>query len=189
MLAVGEITLDDRDVGLVAEEAAEQPIEERGEARDPGGEQDAAGLGLPPSLAERHDPVRLLRQVIERAQQQHGVGARVRPLEPPRVADARTRELAPGLAARSNARLIDMHRARIDQVHLVAERGEPARVDTRTAADVEHGAPRRQMAQDDLLGTRELDLAGAAQEASRLTGLPVVRDDLGREWLGIHGPP
>jgi len=127
--------------------------------------------------------------VVERAKQQHGLDAGVGVVEAPRVADARARERPRRLTRGRGPRLVDMERARVHQVHLVAQPGEPARVRARAAADVEHDvAARRQVAQDDLLRARQLEPARALEESRRLGGPGVVRHDLGRERLACHRP-
>jgi len=58
----------------------------------------------------------------------------------------------------------------LDESDAVAARGEPAGIDPRSTAHVEHGAGRRrQVAQDDLLRAGELDEAVAAGQTPGLT--------------------
>ena len=68
-----------------------------------------------------------------------------------------------------------MERHGIDQMDAVAQGGEPAGVDPGAAAHVEDGARRRrEVAENDLLGARELDDAVATEEAFGLATLVVV---------------
>jgi len=186
---VVQVALDDRDERRVTEESLEHAGEERGEARDAGREDEPAGLEHPTRLDERREPVGALGQVIERAQEQHGVHARVGLVEPARVADARAGDRVVRLTRRGPARVLDVLREGVHQVDLVAERREPARVHAGAPAHVEHDLPcGREPVQDELLGAREFDLPVAAEEAARLSARRVVREDLGRKGLGVHRP-
>ena len=66
----------------------------------------------------------------------------------------------------------------------IAQGGEPAGIDPGAAAHVEDGARRgREVAEDDLLGARELDDTVATEEALGLATLVVVGLRLARDRL------
>ncbi len=62
----------------IVDQAVEEAVEERGEARDDGGDDHAAGAHDACGLAQRLHAVHALGQVVERAEEQHGIGARRR---------------------------------------------------------------------------------------------------------------
>ena len=86
----------------------------------------AAATSAPPGLRTLRAspqgvyPIAPLRQVIERAQQQHGIHATVAFVEPPRVAQPAGGQRGLGLARRGRARLFDVERRGIDERHAIA---------------------------------------------------------------------
>ena len=151
MLAGPQIVRHDRRGGRISQEAPGESAEERREARNPHGEDQAATTENPPRLAQRHDPFAALREVIERAHQQHGVDAGVGHVEPARIAEPDAGEGTLGLARGGLARLLDVQRRGVDQMHAVTTTREPARVGARAAAHVEDDPRRRrEVAQEQL---------------------------------------
>src|SRR5262249_31913757 len=72
VLAVREVALDDgRERGIVEDAAGAQAVEQRGEARDAGGEDGPARPQHAAGLAPGAQPLLALRQVIERAEKEH----------------------------------------------------------------------------------------------------------------------
>jgi hypothetical protein len=114
--AVLEIALDRR-LEAVQLQQATQAVDRRRVARDHRRGHEPARLDHTTRLGQRGDAVRALVQGVERAEQQHGVETLVLERQLPRVADQRAREPEPG-------GLLDVPGDRIDQVHLVAARGQ-----------------------------------------------------------------
>ena len=179
--AVGQIALDDQRELRVGQQAARQPVEHRGEARDRRRDQQSAGLQHPMRLAQRRATFVTRGQVVQRSQQQHRVGRAVPAFQLARIPHRNAGERVLGLRLRCALGLGDVQRDRIDQVHLVSERGQPAGVHPGAAADVQHHLRgRRQEAFDDLLGARQLQGSRALGQPLGLGDLLVVREDLGR---------
>lgn len=125
-------------------------------------------------FAQRRQPVLALEQVIERAEQQHPVLASIRLPEVARV---------PDLAGHAITRLClsDVPFDRIDNVHPVALRRQPLRMNTRGSAQIQHrGGRRRKVASDELLGPNPLKdaLSAAAQTIVLIKALGVERGDV-----------
>jgi hypothetical protein len=73
MLAFGDVAFDQRLEGGVGEQAAQDPVQRRGEARDADGGEEAAGTQDAQRLGERALAVAGLGEVVERAEQEDGV--------------------------------------------------------------------------------------------------------------------
>src|SRR4029079_11981888 len=67
------------------------------------------------------------------------------------------------------ARLLDVTRREVDEVRLVAAAGQPARVDARASADVQHARGRRgKVPLEDVLRPRELDVPRPREQPTPL---------------------
>ena len=149
--AVLEVALD-RGLEAVLLQQAPQPVDRRRVARDHRRGDEPARLDHAARLGQRGDAVGALVQVVERAEQQHGVEALVLERQLARVADQRAREPEP-------RGLLDVAGDRIHQVHLVAALGQRRRVDPGPAADVgDRRGRRRQQALEQRLRADELEL-------------------------------
>ncbi|WTP05121.1 hypothetical protein OG719_26065 [Microbispora hainanensis] len=100
-------------------------------AADRGGGHQPAGAHHAARLGQGGDPVGAVGQVIERAQQQDRVGARVRQGQVACVAQPRGH-------ARQGPGPLDVERDRVEQFDLVAVGDQPLGVHPGAAADVEH---------------------------------------------------
>ena len=87
VLAVGEVALDDRLEAGLEQEALRDAVEGRGEARDGGGGEQAAGAQRAPGLVQSAGAVGRVGEVVERPEQEDDVGAAVLDRQLPRVAD------------------------------------------------------------------------------------------------------
>jgi hypothetical protein len=108
------------------------------------------------SLRERADAVRTARQVVQRAEQQHGIDDVVGQVERTGVRQARL-DLDAGRPRRC-VRLLDVERDQVAVVDPVSTLREPDGVSAGPAANVGDGRRRRrQMPPEDLLRAQELD--------------------------------
>jgi hypothetical protein len=93
------------------------------------------------------------------------------------------------LLGRSGTRLVDMTRHGIDEMSFIAERGQPASIGTGPATDIEHpGGRGLNMAEDQLLGARVLELKPSRAKTRGFVGLSVVPNDfvsgvVGHKWI------
>jgi hypothetical protein len=133
--ALGQVALDDQAEVRVREHSPRDAIDERRKARDRRDDHDASGAEHAARLAQRLRTVGRLGQVVERAEQQHGVGGPVFELERPRVAQPRADARRP--------RLFDVQLDRVDQLDVVAALDQRDGVGARPAADVEDARRRR----------------------------------------------
>jgi hypothetical protein len=146
----GEVPLDDGHERRIGQEVASKAVESRCESGDAGREENTSGLQNAKRLPQGHVPVARVLQMIERAQQQHGVSGAIRPIEAACVPDGAARDGGPGVCG-LRAGLVDHPRDRIDEMNLVAALREPPGVDAGAAAHVQHHAWRRgQEALDEL---------------------------------------
>ncbi len=138
-----------------------------------------------PCLGQRPRAVGGLGQVVERAEREDGVGARVGEGQLAGVADPRRGDRRAGLRGGGRARLVDVQRHRVEQVDLVARARQRQRVGARGAADVEHDGRRGgQEALEQLDGAQELQPAPRG-EAPLLVAAVVEAGDL---RVDGHGP-
>jgi hypothetical protein len=180
---------DDRRTRLF-QKAPGQAAEERREARDAHGEDQTARAEHSPGLAQRHQALAALREVIERPHEQHGIGAGVVRLEPAGIAEPDARERMIALARRGLPRLLDVERHRVDEVHDISVRGEPARVGAGPAADVENDTGgRRKVTPEQLPRSLRFQRPMAERQALGLSPLGIVREDLGWQGRRAHGAP
>src|SRR5215207_10895355 len=96
VLAVGQVALDDRLEARLAKIAAEQPVQSGGIAADRGRRQYATWAKNAPPLRQRSHPVGAFREVVQRAQQQGSVDARIGPAQ--RAPSPRVTLAKPGTA-------------------------------------------------------------------------------------------
>ncbi len=187
MLLILEISSHDGRVVGIAQQIVGDAVEERSEAPYRGRHEKPARLEHAGRLAEGHDALRALDQMIERAQEQDGVGAGIGIFEPARIAQPAGGQGSVWLARRGRLGLLDVERHGIDQMHAIAQGGEPAGVDSGAAPHVQHGSGRGgEAAENDLLGARELDDAVALEEALGLAALVVVGLRLAGDRLARH---
>src|SRR3954454_14847839 len=90
----------------------------------------------PTCLGQSLEPLGSLAQMVERAEQEDSVHARIRERKLARVPHLRAGEHRGGAALRGRTRLLDVERHRVHQVNPVSPPGEPQRVSARPAADV-----------------------------------------------------
>jgi hypothetical protein len=184
VLAVAQVALDDRLEPRLVQVAAEQAVAGGREPGDPGRGQDPARAQHPPRLGEGPDPVAAVGQVVQGAQQQDGVDAGVGPLEPAGVTHAGAGQRAPRLLPGGAQRLLDVDGHRVDQVDLVAPRGQGQGVHASGPADVQDDRGcRRQVPDQQLPGADPLKAQGP--EPPLLRHLGVVGGDLAVEPLVI----
>ena len=177
VLAVGEVALDDLLEAGLEQEALRDAVERRGEARDRRGGQQPAGAQRAPRLGQGAGAVAGLGQVVERPEHEHHVDAGVGERQLAGVAHHRGGEWR-GPRGRSGARLLDVQRDGVEQVHLVALAGQRQRVGAGRPADVEDGGRRRgQEARQQLERAQELEAPPVA-EAPFLVAAVVVGGDL-----------
>jgi hypothetical protein len=151
----------------------EDAVQARGPAGDRRHEDRAPGPDDAAGLAEGEQPVRSLREVVHRAEQQHGVDRAIGEVEHARIG-YRGVDVQSG-GGRLRRRLLDVQRHEIAVAHRVAEAGQPHGVAPWTAADIGDDARRsRQVTPDDLLGAGELDRADAPGEPLALGAERVV---------------
>ncbi|HEX6444929.1 MAG TPA: hypothetical protein VF053_07585 [Streptosporangiales bacterium] len=170
--ARAELAVDDGRHAVVREHVPRQRVPQARPAGDRGGAHDAAGTHHAARLGECSDPLGAFGQVVERAEQEHGVARRV-----PLGQSARVAHL--GRERPVFARLRNVQRHRIDQVDVVAPLGQPARVHARAAADVEDaGGRRRQQLLEQRLRPYPLQLSAraAGQPVAFLAPVVVVGD-------------
>ena len=137
VLAVGQVALDDRLEARLAKIAAEQPVQSGGIAADRGRHEDATRAKNAASLRQRPHPVGAIREVVQRAQQQRSVHARIQPAQRARITEGDARQAGHGPC------LLDVQRYRIDQVNLMTLSRQRRGVSTGSAADVENDRRRR----------------------------------------------
>ena len=147
-----------------------RPARDHGREDDPARSDDASGLG------QGAHPISALPQVVERAQQQHGIRRRHRP--------GRARERRPPLTGSPRPPATAAGHVQLHQVAMldpVPETGQPERVPARPATDVSHHSGcRRKATQQDLLGALQLQRAlGGLQPAALLAPVVVVLDLIG----------
>jgi hypothetical protein len=148
----------------LAQEPLVEAVDRGREARDPGRGEHAAWPQHAARLDERAAAVGGVGEVIERAEREHRVGARVVERERAGVADPRARQRLAGLPRSRVAGLLDVQRHGIEQVRAVAALREPECVCAGAAAYVEHvGGRRRQVARQQLLRADELQPPPVAQ--------------------------
>jgi hypothetical protein len=179
VLAVREVPLHDGGEGVVLEHRPAQAVEEGGEAGDGGREDEAARLQDAAGLRERGDAVGAVRQVVERAEHQHGVRARVRERQVARVAHPGAGQPSPGPGPRGFLGLPHVERDRVHEVDLVPGLREPEGVRPRGAAHVEDDAGRRwQVPPHQLPRPRALEGKVRLIESAALAAPGVVAQDL-----------
>ena len=82
------------------------------------------------------------------------------------------------LLRRRGTRLLYMFRNQIDQVNLISTRCEPARIDARASSGIDDcGSRWREVAENQFLRTRMLELAPALAEARGLVRISIVADN------------
>ena len=166
---------------------AGEAVEERGVARDPGGEEHAARAEDAAGFAQGREAVGALGQVIQGAEQEGGVERRVCVRQVPRVADFGGGKRVAGLGGGSLARLPHVELDRVEQVDFVAPPRERQRVNAGSAADVHdtRGGGWEVAAQD---GLDALELERAERVRGEARGLQpevVVSQHLGQDRLGV----
>jgi hypothetical protein len=110
-------------------------------------------------------------QVREHVVVEHDVEGGVRLRQPARVAEFRRHAFQRG-------RVLDVHRHRVHDVYAIPERGEPLRVHTGRAADVQdRRGRRRQMREQDLFRPFELEHSRAGMQPGPLDAPGVVLDE------------
>nr|WP_264372931.1 hypothetical protein [Nonomuraea phyllanthi] len=125
-----------------------------------------------PGLRQGPHPVGPLVQVVERAEQQHRVHARVRHGQVPGVAQ-------PGRHPAQPRGVPHVERDRVEQLDLVAVGAQPLRVRAGPAADVEHpGRSRWQHPAQHVLGAPQLQPPAPLAEPGVLPVLSVVGEQL-----------
>jgi hypothetical protein len=116
--------------------------------------------------------------VVKRAEQQDSVGTAISYRQVPRVAGRDAGQRSAGLPG-CRCRLLDVQWHRVDQVHLVASRGQRYRVGPGTAADIHHRrGDCRQAAFQQVPYPRELDPLAAGRQPVTLQAVLVVSEDL-----------
>ena len=184
VLALAQVALDDVLEARLEQEAPRQAVEQRREPRDRGSEHRSLRPHDPPGLGERGQAVLALGQVVQGTEEQDRVEGRRLGAEPARVADL-GRDAA-GPRPRRLQDPGDLDGYGVDHVDPMPVLGQPLRVHTGRAADVEDAQrPGRQVAAHDLTRTQQLELAEPVSDALAFIDLvAVVPDDLlGRPML------
>ena len=157
VLSLLQVAADDVHKLGIVDEAAGDPVQQRGQPVDRLGDQNAAGLQYSVRLAERRQPLFARGQVVERSHQEHDIGAAGSVRQGAGIADGRACKRMFRLRRGRRTCLLHMTRHRIDQMHFVAVRGKPARIPAGAAADIQHHLRRRrQKTPDQLLHAGEL---------------------------------
>ena len=167
MLSLLQVVAEDVDEFRIVDEAPADSVQKRREPVDRRGDRNAAGLQHAERLAERRQPLLPRGQVVERPHEKHGIGGALAVGQRTGIADGGTRQWMIRLRRRGRERLLHVPRHRIDEMHIVAASGEPARIPAGAAADVQHHPRRRrQEAPDQLLpvDAGELERPGAARQ-------------------------
>src|SRR5262245_2829857 len=110
MLAISHVARGNSRKGRILEVSAAKAVERRCEARDHRGEDDTTWPTHAARLGEGLQAVALLRQVVQRAEEKHGIGTRVRERNRACVAHLGARERRVGAGVGSGARLLDVKR-------------------------------------------------------------------------------
>ena len=126
MLAVLEVAVADARERRVARTPLRKAVERRGEAGDPGHGHPPPGFTTRRASCERCQAVAGLGQVIERAHHQHGLRDAIGVRQRARVPDRERRDRL-GQGRVEFARLADQALGGVNQVHLVAQAGQPRR--------------------------------------------------------------
>ena len=141
MLAVRQILPDGGSVAWIGKEMAYQTIQSGCESGDCSCEHKPVGAQDTPCLEQRTKSLASLGQVVERTEQEYGVGLIRSVVQLPCVSLADTGKGTTRVLRR--ARLLQVERHGVDQVHRVTACGEPARIVPGTPANVQHDRRRR----------------------------------------------
>jgi hypothetical protein len=184
VLSVSQVTADNLGKLRVFQEAAAQSVQGGGEPGDGDRQEGPTRPEHAVCFAQRLDAVRTVRQVVERAQQDHCIRRRCAPGQRAGVADFRARQGGFRLASRRLPGQLDMQRGNVDEVDLIPARGQPAGVTAGPTADVEdHGRCRGQKASQQLAGAFAIELASALVQPVGF----VTRGIVGGDRLGLRG--
>ena len=169
-------------LGLVKPVPVHQQVEQSGEARDGGGEQEASASQDALRFCQRLQSFSPLGQMVEGAQEEDDVGGPVATREPAGVA------CLGGDPFVCRGGLLDVKGYRVDQVHAVAQIGKPCGVLPRPTPDVNDvEGPLGEEAADQFLRALELEGAGlhAPVQSLRFLAVLVVGADC---LVDLHAP-
>lgn len=197
MLAIDKVAFCDAAKERVAEPPLPQPVQKSSEARDTHGCDNSTGLQNSPRLEQRGGALRLLSEVVDRAEQDDRVGGGVRLGNRACISHLRGEAML-GLGIGHLTRLLDVKIQQVVQMDVVASARPDRGVGAGATSHVdEAGWRRRQEAVEQLEGPRELQARRTlAKETITFKAKLVVcgdwivnhRGSLAPGRVGIRGP-
>src|SRR5579859_5014972 len=181
VLAVLQVARNDGGKLRIVKETMRQRIKQRCEVTDRGTPQKAAGTQNAMRLAQAGQTVGWFNEMIKRSKQQNRIGGLIGVDQNTRVSDFCRGQRMLWLSARGLTGLLHVLGHRINQVHLIAESGQPAGIHASPASGVDDGRRSRwQVAKNQFPSARLLELKPSTVKARGLVHLLVMLNNTRR---------
>lgn len=172
---------DQRLEGRIQRQAIKRP----GVARDAGGDHNAVRPENTLRLSKGPDPVGMIGQMVQRAEQQHGIDRCIGHRQTAGIANGNRGQRLRHCVVLT-PRFFDQASGGIDQANGIAQAGQPESVRPRATSDINDlGRRRRQKAANQLFGALELQSGRAGLQPGFLGDVRVVVDDLTRRAVQL----